>query len=333
MMMFDVLRPPGAFDARAAAYKDWLHLNLVDHRSGVSGLVNMSLHGPPDDPRSQVVGTALVHVPGIGWAGNVLSRAAGQARIGASSITLAEVAVAVHHASGVVEASARLPQDRLALRVRASAVAPAFAVEQPMPLGPGWISWYVVPRLRVEGSLSIGDTELDLSGASAYHDHNWGRWHWGQNLGWDWGTFLAPQPGPAVVVARTTDRAHRHVGELLVLVDHGGVRRTFRGEAVTLTTSGTLDAPPRRLPGALAALHADRAVPRLPATVSIEVDDGIDRLRLDFRAQAAAQLIAADPLQRGYAFIHESTGTFRCHGRLGGAELEAEGLGVVERVD
>jgi hypothetical protein len=51
----------------------------------------------------------------------------------------------------------------------------------------GWISGYVVPVMSgdLEGSLKIGTETVDFSGATGYHDHNWGfwdgvRWRWGQ---------------------------------------------------------------------------------------------------------------------------------------------------------
>ena len=58
------------------------------------------------------------------------------------------------------------------------------------------------------GEATVGGRRLDLAAASAYHDHNWGRWHWGDDLGWDWGAFLTPAPGPAIVLVRTTNREH-----------------------------------------------------------------------------------------------------------------------------
>jgi hypothetical protein len=57
----------------------------------------------------------------------------------------------------------------------------------------GWISGYTVPvmagtldgELRVASRTSSGPpTSIDLSGGSAYHDHNWGFW---DGVSWQWG--------------------------------------------------------------------------------------------------------------------------------------------------
>ena len=54
----------------------------------------------------------------------------------------------------------------------------------------GWLSGYTVPVMAgpLEGSITVDGTQLDLTGAAGYHDHNWGfwdgvRWQWGQVQG------------------------------------------------------------------------------------------------------------------------------------------------------
>ena len=184
MILADALRVPAQADPSAPAYKDWLHLNVFDHRSGTVGLVNTSLHGRPGDPRSRVVGAALFDVPDVGWVGNLVVRGLDEALLGAAAVGLDAVGLAVDHGSGTVAASAELPGDRCALRLSATATGHAVMVDRPLPLGPGWISWYVVPRLAASGELGIGDTSVRLDGASAYHDHNWGFW---RDVTWQWG--------------------------------------------------------------------------------------------------------------------------------------------------
>jgi hypothetical protein len=113
----------------------------------------------------------------------------------------------------------------------------------------------------------------------------------------------------------------------------GDLHRTFCGASVRLAYSGQLEQPVRRLPGALAALHQDRAQPRLPGRLEVRVDDGIDRFSIPFQPRAAAQLVAADPIVHGYGFIHELPGEFVCSGRVGATSIDGEGLGVLEHVD
>lgn len=331
MIRPDTLRPPAPGDPTAGAYKDWLHLNVFDHVSGAVGLVNTSLSGAPEDPRSRAVGTALLHVPGHGWAGNLEARGFDDVQIGQSAIALERVALAVDHSRGTVTASARFDDDGFSLDARATSLVPALAVEEPLPLGPGWFSWYAVGRLSVAGEARVDGQVLPLPGASAYHDHNWGRWHWGDDLGWDWGAFLAPDPGPAVILIRLTDRNRKATLPPALVVHVDGERRTFSGPRVALEEHGHLAPPIRRVPGSLASLHADRGDPGLPSLIRVTADDGVDRIEIEFESQAAAQLVTAEPASRGYGFIHEIVGEFRCAGQVGDLALASDGLGVVER--
>ncbi len=332
MIIADGLRPPAAFDPSAPAYKDWLHLVVLDHRSGLAGLVNVSLHGAPADPRSRAVGTALVNVPGEGWFGNVETGALSRAVIGLTSIGLEQVAVAVDGPRGTVHASVRQPDEGLGLDLVADALVRPMAREQPQPLGSGWLAWYVVPRLRGRGRVSVAGRSFDLAQASIYYDHNWGRWHWGQDLGWEWGCFLAPTPGPAFFLSRVSDRAHGGGTRFLHVAYPDGRQRTFAGPAVEWTRSGRLETPLRRLPGVLAALHADIAAPHLDRALHVRADDGTDRVEIRFTAGAAAQIIAGDPVEPGYGFIHELVGEFEFAASICGREDAAAGLAVVEHV-
>ena len=333
-MIDDALRPPLPTDPTAEAYKDWLHLNVFDHASGAIGLFSASLHGAPGDARARAIGAALVHLPALGWVGNVEVGALDDAAVGEHSIAMERLAVAVDAPSDRVLVSAQYPDDGLVASLAVRGRARALDIEARLPFGPGWISWFVEPRLSLDGSLALRDRKLDLAGGVGYHDHNWGRWHWGDDVGWEWGALVAAEPGPTIVVTRTTDRAHRHSGEPMLMVEDAGRRTRFRAGAVEFRLEGRYEGPPlRRLPGALAALHQDRARPRLPGRVHVVADDGLERVDLEFLPRAAAQLIAGDPVRRGYGFVHELVGEFTARLRLARGDRSVRGLGVFEYVD
>jgi hypothetical protein len=332
-MTLDGLRAPSRLDGEAQLYKDWLHLNLFDRSSGLVGLVNVALHGHPDDPRARAVGTALVHLPDGGWAGNVESIGLHDAAVEENAVGLRAVALGLDRPGGRVLASVRLPQDGLELDVAAAVAGRPLAARWQMPRAHGWISWIAVAHLAVGGTVTARGRSLSLEGADAYHDHQWGRWRWGDDLGWKWGCFMAPGGDPTFVVVRTFDRSHRHGDRASVIVHAGARRRIFAGDSVRIEVAGELDAAPRRVPGALAALHSDRARPRLPAEVRVDADDGAGHVSLAFRPRACAQIIAAELTQSGYGFIHELPGSFEASGRVNGTDLTASGLGIFEHVD
>ena len=332
MSELDLLRPPSALDPTAPAYKDWFHLNLFDHAGGGVGLVNVSLHGPSWDARSRAVGTALFHDATGNWRGAVEIAGPSDVTVLPHGVMMAGNAIMVDPERRTLHASVEQAEEGLALRLRGTPTARPIRIEQAQPFGTGWISWYVAPRITLAGELRIGGQVSDAASWSAYHDHNWGRWFWGEDIGWEWGAFATPPPGPLFVLARLTDKLHHRCAPAQLIVIEPARTRVFPPGTVTIRYSGRSDLPLRRLPGALAALHADRADPALPATVEIEAAAGLDWVRLRFAASGAAQLIEGDPIRPGYSFIHEMVGSFEAEGRLRDDPLAATGLGVFEYV-
>ncbi len=75
-----------------------------------------------------------------------------------------------------------------------------------------WVS--AAPACKVIGNLIIGEEDYPLDGVRGYHDHNWGTWSWGDNIGWDWGQAIEANNDDAdtdvgrycIVLGRLIDR-------------------------------------------------------------------------------------------------------------------------------
>ena len=331
MTVADRLRLPGRFDLHGSAYKDWFHVNLFDHWAGLVGLCNVSIHGHPDDSRSMAVGTlVLADLTGAVRARLAVSDLA-ETQVSATSVAIENLLTMSLDGDGAaIEVVGRLP-DGSFIDLRCRAASGEIAAEAPEPFGSGWIAWRAVPRMAVEGSIDIDGVRRVLEGAVAYHDHNWGRWHWGDDAGWTWAA-LTGSDGTSIVLSHTTDRAHR-TGSPTVHVVSRSMMRRFSGASVLLIREARFGGQLTRLPGAMAALHAGRMAPHLPGVVRIEADDGVDSVKAEFRPIHGLQLIAGDPVVPGYGFIHELAGTFTFESRLDGVSATGSGLGVFEHVD
>lgn len=331
-MIDDGLHLPSRGDPSRALYKEWLHVNVIDHEAGVVGLVNASLHGDPDDPRSMATGAALLHIDGVGWVGNAATRSFADARFGTSSITLRDVGIVVEPHRGRVLAAASMPLHRFSLELEMNAEARPFSFPDPSPFGSGWMSWYGVPRLSVRGRATFDSREISLDHAAGYHDHNWGRFRWGDDARWEWGVMLAVD-GSSFVFSRATTRDLRQVtsGPLLIADTPAG-RRMFGGPAVVFIADERFEEPLRRIPGGLAALHQDRLQPPLPRRVVIRAGDGIDHVTIELAFEAAVQIITADSAEPSYGFVHELSGAFEATGIIGGGAISTSGLAAYEHV-
>jgi hypothetical protein len=77
-----------------------------------------------------------------------------------------------------------------------------------------WVS--AAPACKVIGNLIIGEEDHPLDGVRGYHDHNWGTWSWGDNIGWDWGQGIEANNDDVdtdvgmyrIVLGRLTDSSH-----------------------------------------------------------------------------------------------------------------------------
>ena len=333
MSSFDFLRPPTPSDPTARAYKDWFHLNFFDLKTGLVGLVNVSLHGPPDDRRSRAVGVALTAELAQGWCGGIEIAGFSTAGIEFQALSLETVSLSVAPDQNALHASVRRAEDGLSLSVVATPLTRPFSYDLHAPFGSGWISWSVLPMLKLMGELKSDERTISLNDAIGYYDHNWGRWFWGDDAAWEWGAFVLAEPGAIVVFARACDKAHRHYGEVhLTLIPSAG-GHTMQFTRVSVRLSGRLSQPERRIPGALAAIHPDRRRPGLPGVVEITASNGVDELYLRFDAETSAQLILAEPTRPGYAFINELVGRCRLSANIDGAQIASEGLGVFEYVE
>ena len=335
MITSDTLRPPFFIDHTAPAYKDWFHLNFADATSDTSGLINVSLHGSPWDDRSRAMGTVLLHSPEFGWTSHVEILAYSEANLGASSIGLRDVALAIDQRNGTIHASVAGASSRFRSRLLAEPISAPLEVGQKSPLGSGWISWCLAPRMRISGEWEIAGHPAACKNLAGYHDHNWGRWYWGDDFGWEWGCFLAdPQhpEAPSFVFTRTCDRRHQRYGEPFLLADLGSTRKQYGADNIAIRLAGQFRGVLHRVPGAMAALHQEMAQPDIPAGLELVARRGTDRVHITFEGHAAAQFITADTVVRGYGFIHEIVGKYSSFGCIGGKNFETKGYAVLEYV-
>src|SRR5690606_31628787 len=134
--MPDTLRLPVPLDPTTGSYKDWFHLNIFDPATGTAGLVNVSLHGSPEDSRSRAIGTALVYRPGVGWLGNVEVTGMLDAKLLPAGIALERVALVLDQ-DDVIHVAASFPDDGLVIRAKGHPLSRPIVVEERMPFGSG----------------------------------------------------------------------------------------------------------------------------------------------------------------------------------------------------
>jgi hypothetical protein len=326
----DFLRAPVLGAARPEAFKEWHHF-VVHGRTG-RFLINFSLtNEQTPSGRYRLAPRVIVIAHDDQWTGAVerfdetaldISADLGACRIGGNRMTL--------RPDGY-EVLIDLPGIRGELHL--TSVSRPFVVNN-QPAGQGRMSWLFVPRLRADGWLRLGDREHRMESNLAYHDHNWGRFRWGDDFGWTWGTILPAEPGDpwSLVFLQMTDGRRLHyLSQALYVWHHDEPAAIFRHAAVRMRASGRLDrAPDCTLPPPMRLL-VDGDVPGVPERVEITASRAGDAVHAEFRPQSYARLAQPSEvsLQRS-TVLCEAGGTARMSGSINGRSVDFAGTGVFE---
>lgn len=325
----DALSHPGE---EAERYSEWHHFTFNDDRCGLYGIFNLALSGDVRDQERGRAGVSLVVCEGRrSWRGTMNLYAADETSFASGALALAVGGNSVAFREGRYVVAGALKDRSIVLEATWTPRASALRVEN---IG-GLINTFILPRLTVEGVLSIDGREHRLE-ATGYHDHNWGHWSWGRDLGWDWGYILEPeaQGGTAavsIVFGQVTDAARAAARSDLVLLVWIGERceQIFLDDAVEIAVAGELsgvDVP--RVPGLLAMLDPGR--PQIPRRLFIRAAEGEDRLEISFEVESALQFLIPHPSAVGNTRISELVGRYQVRGILGGRPVDFSYTGFAE---
>jgi hypothetical protein len=308
-------------------HKEWHH--FVVHAGGFRLIVNFSLDDRSDDSAYRVI--ALVR--NEEWTGAVEEFASADCEVRSGRVAARFGSCEFALADGAYELSVWLPAIRLHAQVRLVPVSTPFVVNnQPLASG-ARLSWLFVPRLEAHGHVWIGNTRVGLRGAPAYHDHNWGRFRWGADFGWEWGSVLPRHLSDpwSIVCMRMTDRRRRHATRqaLYAWYEHEPAA-LWRDAAMTMEHEGFLrQAPALTLPSVMRLLRAGTASD-VPALIRI-TGRGQDALEMRFEPEEYVRIVVPDETDpMGVVVLNEVSGRITAKGRIGERELDLEATGVFE---
>jgi hypothetical protein len=308
-------------------HKEWHH--FVVHTGRFRMIVNFSAVDVDDDTTYRVI--ALVRADE--WQGTVAS-------FDSATCTVRSGRVAAHFGScefaledGVYELALQLPAIGLRAHLRLFPVSTPFVINN-QPLAPGArLSWLFVPRLEAHGHVWIDGARVSLRAAPAYHDHNWGRFRWGDDFGWEWGSVLPRDLSDpwTIVCMRMTDRHRRRATRQTLFAWYGPEPAAlWRDQNMSMQCDGFLRKPPSLTLPAVMRLLQTGSASDVPAHVTIR-GHGDDELELHFEPDEYIRIVVPDEVDpMGLVVLNEISGHIRARGRIGDRNVDLEATGVFE---
>lgn len=328
----DFLRAPVLATTQPAGFKEWHH--FVIHGPGRRILINFSLTDETTTTgRHHLVPRVIVIAHDDQWIGAVerfdvsaleVSADLGELTIRGNRMTLGPNGYRV-----LID----LPEHDISGNLTFTPISRPFVVNN-QPVGEGRMNWLFVPRLRANGSLHLDGREHHIADELAYHDHNWGRFRWGDDFGWVWGTILprdSSDPWSMVFLQMTDRRRLNYLSQALYVWHHDEPAAIFRHAALTTECVGTLaHGPDCTLPPPM-RLVLDGAAPGVPDRFRIAAARVDDEVHAEFRTTSYARLAQPSEVSLTRSTVLcETNGNVTVAGRIGGRQIDFAGAGVFE---
>ncbi len=294
----DCLRVPTTFDDDLDAYKEWQHFNVFDSKSGLFALLNFAIIGNPFDRNTACVRIGLFRTAANEIRGSIEPELADNLKVSYLDPGLAFPGVSVTYRDRCYFVKCII--EHAAAEVDLSfAIASTPLTTLTKPFGSGFLGWTVFPRMTANGTIRLGGKRYAIKNAAAYHDHDWGRFNWGEDFGWHWGIFLEDRASGLTLLFDQSTRGLGTPAMRSSLLVYQGERLVAdcSGHDLDVEFTDVFDKAPIVLPGVLRATHG-RPSCRVPKVVTLTGRDlAKQQMVVTFTADTVVQFIA--PHHRG----------------------------------
>ena len=322
-------------------WKDWYHYVLLNPQTGLRVLVNMTAIGRPGQGEIQT--SFLVTLPSqrlppenrpskpFATFGTTFSQEWNLETIRQQPLRWKGKGMQLEINGTQTQVFVHDRRSQLSIQFDAQATATPILVTETSPFGSGFIGWGLVPGLQVTGKLLVCGQSFQISPDwFCYHDRNFGRFRWGEDIGWEWFVAYATcEDGTPItlVLDQFTNKDHSELGfpYIFIYVGHE-LKKFFLGNTLKINWNWSeLSVIPPRLPGVLAILFSDRQI-NTPSTLQTIAAWEEDQLVIHIEFESIVELIIPDNQERQYTFIEEVTGSAAVVLKLGEEILQAKGL-------
>lgn len=298
-------------DGGRAGHREWLHFTI--HAPALQLVINASVVDdlrPAAERQRERARVVILARDAAGWQGAVVEADA-DLRGGQLAARFGELEIVGDGGTITIRGTV----DGTVLDLALEAVTfPSVATGVALGAGPP-INWLVVPRLLATGHAVVGGRTIDLDGAIAYHDHNWGFFSH-RDFAWQWGHDAGSGPH-SVVLARLLDGGHAATFMQAMLVWRDARQaRVFRAGDLHVEPEGFLrPTRPFTIPRAAAVL-VEQVATEIPQRLHLTAAADGDEITGAFEAHSVARIVVPHDDTLATTVIHEVDGRLRLRGTL-----------------
>jgi hypothetical protein len=303
-------------------WKDWYHYIFFDPVTQTRLLFNISLSGRPGNGTITV--TVFLTVPS-GFLHSAISSFDAFETFGfCDTILWSDQVERVPLMINTDHTFFSIDKNKVSIRCNHPASAIRFSVDgfpaatpvyvpELFPFGKGFIGWGLIPGMDMNGKVFLHDKPITISTKwYCYHDHNYGRFNWGEDLGWTWfviSVFDSKGIKTSYVLHQGNNRDLTKTGiPFLFVYEKDMLKKIFMGESVELNWQWNNEPEkPPILPGVMASLFADRHV-AVPSGFTVKATDDKDYLYIKMKRESVTEMILPDYDKKQYTFMKEMNG-------------------------
>ncbi len=340
----DAFTLPSLFDAKARLYQEWHDFVFFDRKTGIFGLLNFGVHGNPYDSKR-------------GW-GSVLSYIVDSSQKIFSELKLIQmgqlevtsyspnftgdnfsVALLANNSFDVVGqmeqtsfdlnfkvVSPPVTDKDIFMEVLKEQNPNAKMLLAAQEMNHQWESWVELPRLFVEGNLTICKKNYAIKTNQGYQDHEGGCFDIGMTWGWDTGVIFcdplaADEPGRVdfLIYRYGSSNDLSYGGVFLETKD--GKRQFFDNTKMKIASSGDYDGNLSVMPGITQLLYPSYR-PSIPKNRTFTAFKDVDKLEIVFTPKAVCSIVNNSIINSSEVVFNEMFCEANLRAKVGGNTYE-----------
>jgi hypothetical protein len=330
----DNLRLPTIYEQRIDSYKEWHHFNIFDRKNNLFVMLNFGLTGNIFRHDRGILSTVCIvekdknkiysTLETQDTQGAMISHLRPDIIFGKNIVTFDN---REYHVSADIKSLGIL------FDLKFEPISEPI-ISESRPFGSGSIGWFAIPRLTVTGSMKMGGKEYTIHDSSGYHDHDWGYYNWGEQVGWEWGVFTESHPrGTTIIFDQRTSGIGGKVDErILYLYQDKRLRKMVTGHRLKTKLIGTYSHEKIVIPGIMRVLYPYQSCTAPAKIVTTARLSRLEKITLDFRTKRLVQIIVPNHDGKGAAQLNQLIGEVHVHSTLNDIQMKNEFIGYMESV-